>query len=85
MKKGLKLDNYNQRLSIQEVYNDNSLGKKFHIWFTCNQLTLDVDAPAWKFFTNCTEVVDIMKCDIVGVDLHMIKKELIKCGYVEME
>lgn len=84
MKKGMKLDNYNQ-LTIQEIYSDDSKGKKFYIKFIDNFFKLEVDAPAWKFFTNCTEFVDIMKCDIVGVDLHMIKKELIKCGYVEME
>lgn len=84
MRKGVNLDNYNQRLIIQEVYSDNSLGKKFHIWFTCNQLTLDVDAPAWKFFSTCTEIINIMKDDIIGVDLHIIKEELINCGYVEL-
>jgi len=84
MKKGIKLDNYNQRLTIQKVYNDNSLGKKFNIWLKDNQLKLEVDAPSWQFFTDCTELIDIMKDNIVGVDLLIIKEELINNGYMEL-
>lgn len=84
MKKGIKLDSYNQRLTIQKIYNDGSLGKKFYIWFVNNYLKLEVDAPSWNFFTDCTEVVNLMRYNIIGVDLHMIKEELINCGYIEL-
>lgn len=84
MKKGIKFDNYNQRLIIQKVYDDNSLGKEFYILLKDNFLKLEVDASAWKFFGDCSEVINIMKDDIVGVDLNIIKEELINCGYVEL-
>lgn len=83
--KGFKLSNYNQELTFYELYSDESKAERFYIWqLVSNDLQLKINGTGWKFFTTCTELIELMKEGAVGLTLNTLADELEKVGYVRM-
>ena len=80
--KGFKLSNYNQELTFYELYSDESKTERFYIWqLVSNDLQLKVNGTGWKFFTTCTELIELMKDGAVGLTLNTLADELERVGY----
>ena len=83
--KGFKLSNYNQELTFYEMFSDESKAERFYIWqLVSNDLQLKVNGTGWKFFTTCTELIELMKDGAVGLTLNTLADELEKVGYIRM-
>ena len=83
--KGFILSNYNQELTFYELYQDGSKAERFYIWqLVSNDLQLKVNGTGWKFFTTCTELIELMKDGAVGLTLNTLADELEKVGYIRM-